>query len=195
MRPPPNTEDWLAPFVSRLRDAGPHVLDIGCGPGLDATFLAGLGFHVVAFDLRQPGWASNPRPGVSFLRGDVRRPPVRDASFDVALASLSLHYLPWAETVAAFAAAAACIRAGGALLFRVNASDDYHHGAGQGEEIEPGFFHRPGAEGWSDTKRFFTEEMVRAALPPDVEVEHLAHRTIRRYAQPKQAWECLARRT
>jgi hypothetical protein len=111
------------------------------------------------------------------------------------LGSLSLHYLPWSETIAAFAAAAGCLREGGVFLFRVNASDDYNHGAGQGEEVEPGLFRQPaGNEGWSDTKRFFTEGAVRAALPPDVTVEHLAHRTIHRYARPKQVWECLARR-
>lgn len=193
---PPDTEDWLAPFESRLREAGPRLLDIGCGPGLDTTFLAKCGFEVIGFDRRDPGWGAEIRPGVTFFRADVRWPPFREGAFDVVLASLSLHYLPWAETVAAFTAAAACLCSGGLLLFRVNADDDYNHGAGEGEEIEPGFFRRPPESGgWSETKRFFTEADVLAALPPGLTVEHLAHRTIRRYARPKQAWECLARKS
>lgn len=192
---PPDTEEWLAPFVERLRVAGPRVLDVGCGPGLDASYLAERGFEVVGFDRRTPGGAASSHPGISFVLADVRHPPVRPSSCDVVLASLSLHYLPWSETVAAVAAATACLRDGGAFLFRVNASDDYNHGAGQGEEIEPGLFRQPaGSRGWSETKRFFTEEAVRAALPAELTVEHLAHRTIHRYVQPKQVWECLARK-
>ena len=192
---PPATEDWLAPFADRLRQAGERLLDIGCGPGLDATYLAGRGFQVAAYDRRDPGWASEGHPRVAFLRADVRWPPFRDGAFDIAVASLSLHYLPWPETVAAFTAAADCLRPGGVFLLRVNASDDYNHGAGEGEEIEPGFFRRPpDSGGWSETKRFFTEADVRAVLPPGLTVEHLAHRTIRRYKEPKRVWECLARK-
>jgi hypothetical protein len=77
----------------------------------------------------------------------------------------------------------------------VNAHDDYNHGAGRGDEIEPGFFRQPdGTPGWSQTKRFFTERAVREALPPGLVVEELSHRTIHRYEQPKRVWECLARR-
>ena len=191
---PPATEDWLAPFVDRLHEAGRRVLEAGCGPGLDATYLAERGFEVVAFD-RTPGWAARRHPSISFIMADVRCPPVRPATRDVVLASLSLHYLPWSETLAAFAAAAACLEPGGVFLFRVNASDDYNHGAGEGEEIEPGLFRQPeGRAGWSDTKRFFTEDAVHAALPSALTVEHLAHRTIYRYVQPKAVWECLARK-
>jgi SAM-dependent methyltransferase len=189
----PATEDWLAPFIPRLREAGPRVLDLGCGPGLDAAYLAARGFRVVGLDRAKPGAAVEAGPSVRFLRGDLRHLPVRPGSFDVVLASLSLHYLPWAETVAAFREAVGTLRESGAFLFRVNASDDYHHGAGEGEEVEPGFFRVPGRAGWSETKRFFTESDIRAVLPAGMGVEHLAHRTIHRYAQPKQVWECLAR--
>ncbi len=192
----PDTEDWLAPFLDRLGESGPRVLDIGCGAGLDAAYLAERGFHVTALDRRAPGWERTGRAGVAFLRADVRHLPIRTGRCDVTLASLSLHYLPWAETITAFAAAVDCLRSGGRFVFRVNASDDYNHGAGQGEEIEPGFFRQPeGATGWSETKRFFTEADVRAALPSTVTIEHLAHRTIRRYAEPKQTWECLTRKS
>jgi hypothetical protein len=45
----------------------------------------------------------------------------------------------------------------------VNASDDVNHRAGEGEEIEPGFFRTPDPH-FSETKRFFDEPMVRAAV-------------------------------
>jgi SAM-dependent methyltransferase len=191
---PPRPDDWLIPFLARLREAGPRVLELGCGPGLDAATLAAAGFEVVALDRWRPGWAAAPQTA-SFVRGDIRHIPARAGAFDAVVASLSLHYLPWAETVGAFAGAGACLRPGGRLLFRVNASDDYHHGAGEGEEVEPGYFRVAGEHGqWSETKRFFMEADVRRALPDGFTIEHLAHVTILRYQNPKRAWECLARK-
>jgi hypothetical protein len=41
-------------------------------------------------------------------------------------------------------------------------------------------------------KRFFDEAAVRALLTPGWRIAHLAHRTIARYDEPKQTWECMA---
>jgi SAM-dependent methyltransferase len=180
-------------FLPRLRLAGRRVLDLGCGPGLDAAFLAARGFSVTGLDRERPGRAVT-RSSASFVRGDLRIPPFREVAFDAVSASLSLHYLSWAATVDAFAQACRLVRPHGVFLCRVNASDDVAHGAGQGEELEPGFFRLEGrVSRWSETKRFFDEAMVRAALPPTARVEHLSHRTIHRGDDPKRVWVCLAR--
>lgn len=187
-------DPWLEPFLDSLRATGARILDAGCGAGLDAAYLAARGFTVTAFDRRQP--PAHPwRPPVSFLLADVCAMPFRPGRFDAVIASLSLHYLPWQQTLQAFSAAGELVRPGGRFLFRVNASDDLHHGAGQGEEIEPGFFRVPGSMvSHSETKRFFTESDARAAVPRRFAIDHLAHRTIRRYDNPKQVWECLLTR-
>lgn len=125
------------------------MLELGCGPGLDAATLA--------------------------------------------VASLSLHYLPWAETRAAFAEVARVLRTGAPFLFRVNATDDFHHGAGEGEVVEPNFYRSP-RRIHAETKRFFDEAAVQAAVAGYFAVEHLEHVTVVRYEKPKRAWECLARR-
>jgi len=190
----PLPDDWLAAFFDRLVAVGPRVLDAGCGPGMDAATLARRGFAVTAFDRKKPA-AGKRLPPVDHLLADVRALPFRPATFDTAIASLSLHYLPWDETLAAFAGIGAVVRPGGLFLFRVNASDDVHHGAGQGEQVEPGFFRVPTAlVSHAETKRFFTEAAVRAVIPAQFSVLHLAHRTIRRYQHPKQVWECLLTR-
>lgn len=187
----PATEDWLEPFLPRLRRSGPRVVDAGCGPGLDAAHLAAAGFDVIACDRRR-GRPSQWVAPVRYLLADLRVLPFRRASFDSAVASLSLHYLPWSETLAAFREVGALVRPGGSFLFRVNASDDIHHGAGQGEQLEPGFYRVPGSMvSHSETKRFFTEPDVRAVIPTGFHADHLVHRTIHRYRQPKQVWECL----
>jgi hypothetical protein len=88
------------------------------------------------------------------------------------------------------------IRSGSPFLFRVNATDDVNHGAGQGVEIEPNYYTadpRLLPDAWANAKRFFDEESIREVVSDSFAIEHLEHRTIYRYDLPKRAWECLAR--
>lgn len=187
----PLQDTWLEAFLPRLRQAGGRLLDAGCGYGADAAMLADSGFQVVACDRLRPAGAPW-NPPAAFLLADLQSLPFRPATFGVVIASLSLHYLPWSATLAAFRSIGALVVPGGCFLFRVNASDDIHHGAGQGEQLEPGFFRVPHLLiSHSETRRFFTADDVHAVVPPGFSVEHLAHRTIRRYEHPKQVWECL----
>ena len=191
-QPLPRGSDWLSPFLGRLRERGSRLLEVGCGPGLDAASLTAAGFEVTAFDRASLARARASAPGTRLFRADLLHIPARNDAFDAAVSSLALHYLPWRETRAAFAEVRRVLVPGAPFLFRVNATDDYNHGAGEGEELEPNFYSAPRAY-HAETKRFFDEGMVRAALHGWFAVEELAHRTIHRYAQPKQAWECLAR--
>jgi SAM-dependent methyltransferase len=87
------------------------------------------------------------------------------------------------------------MRPGGVFVFRVNATDDVHFGALQGEELEPNYYHVP-PDGRNNRpyKRFFDEASIRALLTPGWRIAYLAHRTISRYDTPKQVWECCAYR-
>ena len=75
-----------------------RVLDIGCGEGKDAVFLARLGYRVSAFDLALSGVEKTKRlaeqAGVSV---DVFRADVNDyrptGTFDILYSSGALHYL------------------------------------------------------------------------------------------------------
>jgi SAM-dependent methyltransferase len=194
-QPLPQDSDWLLPFLPALqktRGGASRILEIGCGPGLDAATLLGHGFEVTAFDRAPLMRARAKAPGAQLLCADLLHIPFRDGAFDAAVSSLALHYLPWPETRAAFAEVRRLLPAGAAFLFRVNATDDHNHGAGEGEQLEPNFYRTPTAF-HSETKRFFDEPMVRAAVVGYFEIEHLAHRTIHRYEQPKRVWECFAR--
>lgn len=191
---PRRDDRWLEPWVRRLRGADGTVLELGCGQGEDAASLSAAGLDVVAFDRRRQAvdTARQRAPRAALLLADLARIlPFRDASFGAAVASLSMHYLPWRETLAAFAEVRRVLERDAPFLLRLNATDDLHHGAGQGEAIEVNLFRAAG--GHAELKRFFDREAVVAALGTSFAVEDLVHVTIHRFELPKQTWECLAR--
>jgi SAM-dependent methyltransferase len=121
------------------------------------------------------------------VQHDLRDPfPFADASFGTVIASLCLHYFDWRTTVAAVAEIRRCLSPSGTFLCRVNSVNDVLHGAGQGEQIEPGFY-RQHAQ-YADTKRFFTGEDLDRLFTGWQEL-HREEVTIHRYSQPKVAWE------
>ena len=64
------------------------VLDVGCGPGRHAHALAEQGVDVVGVDISERFVAlatERDVPRSSFVRGDARRLPVRNGSFDLAI--------------------------------------------------------------------------------------------------------------
>ena len=189
-------DPWLNPFWGAMQAAGDEALELGCGPGEDAAELTARGFTVVAFDLlRKPiRRAVEHAPDAHFFVADLRAPlPVRSGAVNVVVASLSIHYFLWQETLGVRDEVRRVLRPGGLFVFRVNATDDVNFGALQGEKIEP-YYYRvpPDNRNNRPYKRFFDEPSLRALLTPNWRVAHLAHRTIRRYDTPKQVWECLA---
>ena len=194
MRPIPVDEPWLERWLARLGPRGRHLLELGCGPGQDAATLCAAGFDVVALDRSVPmlALARLRAPGSQLVRADISAPlPFPDRTFDAAVASLSMHYLPWVQTRAAFAEVRRVLRSGRPFLFRVNATDDINHGAGVGVEVERHLYRAaPGAH--AELKRFFDEGSVREAVAGLFRVEALSHVTVHRFEQPKRAWECLA---
>lgn len=75
---------------------GSAVLDLGCGLGTEAGYLAGLGFRTVGVDLSRDATvgARASHPDAAFLQGDVLRLPFRAASFDAAIDRGCFHYVP-----------------------------------------------------------------------------------------------------
>lgn len=195
----PEPEAWLAPFLPALRAADGPALELGCGTGTDAAWMVAHGLRVVACDrdAAQLARARVVAAGVPLLRVNIAAPlPVRAGACGAVVASLSLHYFPWAVTQAVVREVRRVLRPGGPFAFRVNASDDALHGANEGEEIEPGLRFIPSGPNarWSANrlKRFFDADAVRAMLADDFAVAHLAHRTTSVYGVPKRVWECLA---
>jgi 2-polyprenyl-3-methyl-5-hydroxy-6-metoxy-1,4-benzoquinol methylase len=98
-----------------------RVLDLGCGTGQMTLFLATGDRLVVGADLSRPslelGAAAARRFGVTgarFVETDLRRPALRDGSFDVVLCTGVLHHTP--DPADAFATVARLVRPGGVIL-------------------------------------------------------------------------------
>lgn len=64
---------WVARWASLIRPGG-EVLDLACGAGRHARFLAGLGFEVLAVD-RDTGLFPAPPPGVRLVAADLEGAP------------------------------------------------------------------------------------------------------------------------
>ena len=107
----------------------------------------------------------------------------------VALASLSLHYFAWKETVSIVDRVRLAPRLGGVPLCRLNSTEDRNFGAYGCEEIEPNYFLVNG-----QPKRFFDESAVRRLFADGWNTIALEHITTGKYHQPKAAWEVILER-
>lgn len=188
-------DDWLLPWRERLQ-ALPRprsALDLGCGDGFETARLADWGFAVTATDIAEQALARSRErtPTAQHLLADARAMPMlADASFDLVIAHLSLHYFDRAGTLAAFGEVARLLRPGALLLACVNAEDDLNYGAPTGA-----------AQSWELSlvdgvpKQFFGEAKLREALGSGrYEIESLHKRSTLRYGAPKSLWELAARR-
>ncbi|OVE47874.1 class I SAM-dependent methyltransferase [Chromobacterium violaceum] len=193
--PPASRDPWLERWLPLLREAGRQgpVLEIGCGEGEDSQALAEVGVRLIAFDLSADAVAaaSARAPGARFVCQDVRQAfPLGGERAGAVVASLSLHYFPWDETVEIVERIRDCLPPGGKLLCRLNATDDHHHGASGHPEIAPDFYLVDG-----EPKRFFDERSARALFANGWRILSLEHRVSGKYALPKALWEAALEKT
>jgi SAM-dependent methyltransferase len=146
-------------LVAEAVDLEPGTaLDVGCGEGADAVWLARRGWRVTAVDFSatalQRGAAGAKVAGeevadrIHWLRADVTRWAPSQGGFDLVCAAFM--HLPGDERRALFARLAAAVRVGGTLLLVGHDISDIEAGA-----------HRPPVP-----DMFFTAEEVAAALDP-----------------------------
>lgn len=98
---------------------GKRILDIGCGPGLYAAWLIEHGAQVVGFDIStEMVERAQQRVGnrAQFYQHDISQPLLfaTDASFDLAIAPLMLHYVT--DRVAALCEVARVLTNDGCLI-------------------------------------------------------------------------------
>jgi SAM-dependent methyltransferase len=181
---------WL-PLVQERAGSG-LVLEIGCGHGDDTATLSAAGLRVHAFDLSAVavGIARMRAPSAKIERRDVRESlPEQAESFGAIVASLSLHYFAWAETVALVKRVHTALCPGGVLLCRLNSTEDHNFGASGHPEVEPNFYLVNG-----EPKRFFNQVAIESLFAVGWNTLSLEHFSTTKYVKTKAVWEAIVER-
>jgi SAM-dependent methyltransferase len=185
---------WLHQWLPMLAkaSAGSPVLEIGCGSGADTVELLRSGLQVVAFDL-SPGAvaaAKEAAPGAEITVQSVAQPfPLEGTGIGVVIASLSLHYFSWAETLSLVARVRETLKPGGVFLCRLNSTEDKNYGSVGHPEIESGLYLVNG-----HPKRFFSESDIDTLFENSWKVVSREHKSSSKYGLPKYMWEVVAER-
>lgn len=123
----PSLRSWLGLLADRLLAEAPHdrpLLDLGCGPGVEAERLAGPGRPAVGLDL-SAGMLAHARrrlPG-RVLQADCRALPLRDASVGAVWSAYALLHVPAADLPAVIAEVARVLVPGGVAALTVATGD------------------------------------------------------------------------
>ena len=164
------SEPELRAFPAFL-NPGATVADLGCGTGQLAATLAPFVRRVIGVDdsadmLEGARRRLGDRPNVELLEGRLEALPIEDATVDVAMMSLVLHYVP--QPQAALAEAARVLRPVGRLLvidMLEHGRDEYRERMGH---VWPGFA-RGQMEGWLEEAGL--SPIGWQSLPPDPEAK------------------------
>ena len=118
-----------------------RALDVGCGEGADAIWLAQRGWTVTAIDISEVAIcrareASHPAgASVEWICGDALQTPLPARSFD--LVSMQYPALPKAAGEAAVRSLLATVRPGGLLLAVYHDLDDEHREHMKSQGVDP----------------------------------------------------------
>lgn len=187
-------DPWLDKWLPMLKEgaaAGP-VLEVGCGAGEDTETLCNAGLRVVAFDV-SPEAVERARarvPGAEFHCASVlERFPLEGSGVPVIVASLSLHYFPWRQTVEVVERLRRTLAPGGRLLCRLNSTEDAYYGAAGHPQIEPQFFSVDGRP-----KRFFDRAAIERLFGHGWRLRYVKDGSTEKYGPAKAVWELEAER-
>lgn len=179
--------DWLqldpdvAAAVPRLRARGARsALDLGCGVGRHACFLAGAGFEVEAMDASTAGLDHAARQArdlgldVTFRDGLMTELPYADASFDYVLSFNVIYHGDGSVVARAVSEIHRVLKPGG--LFHGTLLSKRNGKYGLGKEIAPGTFVIDGAEGDKGHPHFYCNAAEVVKLLEDFELLSLFDR-------------------
>lgn len=189
------TDPWLKrwlPLLVHHAQSYP-VLEVGCGSGDDTGTLVSAGLSVHAFDLseRLVALARLRAPEATVECCDIRDPfPVGEQGAGAVVASLSLHYFPWQQTVELIERVRNTLMPGGVFLCRLNSTEDRNFGASGHPLIEENYFLVDG-----QPKRFFDEQAIDTIFANGWKVLSKEHMLTRKYVQKKALWELVLQRS
>jgi tellurite methyltransferase len=179
--------DWLDPdpdvaaVVPLLRERGArNVLDLGCGVGRHACFLASAGFEVEAMDASTAGLdyagrqARNLGLTVTFRDGLMTELPYPDASFDYVLSFNVIYHGDGNVVGRAISEIHRVLKPRG--LFHGTLLSKRNNNYGLGKEIAPNTFIVDGADGDKSHPHFYCNAAELVVLFEDFEILSLFDR-------------------
>ena len=110
-------------------------------------------------------------------------------SVGVVVASLSLHYFAWLDTLALVDRVRDTLSSRGVLLSRLNSTNDHNYGASGHPRIAENFYSVDG-----ELKRFFDRESLNSLFADGWRPLIVEETVIHRYDQPKFVWEMVLER-
>lgn len=189
MQRDPWLSKWLPVIAERAKSGS--VLEIGCGIGDDTETLVSAGLSVIAFDVSEEAVAeARVRvPAAAIFCQSVLDPFPLSGNIGAIVASLSLHYFPWAQTKALVVRMHETLRPRGILVSRLNSTEDHNYGASGHPEIEKDYYLVDGKP-----KRFFDREAVDALFGAGWTQLSVEHAYTTKYKNPKALWEVIVER-
>jgi SAM-dependent methyltransferase len=181
----PWLERWL-PDIAQVAKNTP-ILELGCGQGDDTGTLKRAGHEIIALDLSADCVTRTQErvPGAQVYHQDLRAPfPVAPGSTAVVLASLSLHYFEWAETMGLVERIHQTLSRPGLFLCRLNSTADHHYGASGHPQISENYYRVNG-----QAKRFFDRDSVLRLFASGWQIRSLEEQITDKYQHPKALWE------
>lgn len=174
--------DWVSRWLARLPE-GAAVLDVACGSGRHALWLAAHGARVTAVD-RDNAWPGGWPDGVRFVQADLEQAawPFHNDRFDAIVVTNYLHRPLWPALQTALAV-------GGVLVTETFAVGQGHYGRPQREAFLLGERELLG-DASAGLHVLAFEDGVRYA-PTAARVQRLC--ALRLPAETAQARECLER--
>lgn len=182
-------KDWLKPYENEFRDK--NVLEIGSGLGEDTKELLKLTDKITSLDIDKKRIENlrSDLPQVDFYCIDLRSNlPFQSNTFDVILASLSLHYFTVVETLSIFKEIKRVLKPDCRMIVRLNSIDDKNYGSEGHPEIEHHLFKVDG-----QYKRFFDKKDIHTIFGDEWEISKPVEKTIDRYELPKIVWEFVSK--
>lgn len=139
-------DDFIIELVPVLKErGGKRILDVGCGAGRNALFLANEGFYVVGLDISltalklalEKADKANLKNCV-FVRHDFLKLPFPDSQFDAVISCYSIENLPLSKTRKALNEVKRVMTNKGLVLVTLHSIKHWRFGLGK--EITPRTF-------------------------------------------------------
>lgn len=188
----------LAPYIVEAvpdfkRSKTRTILDLGCGAGRHAIYLASQGFSVIALDISRNAlkivkkWARKEKLAkVALVRASMTRLPFRDISLDAVISVSTIHHGLKSDMTKTINETYRILKEKG--LFLANLASDKDPRYGEGKQVEDGTFRiLEDFEGtkFEETHHFSTEEETLGMLLGFAEKELRLEKSGFRYLEIK----------